>query len=100
MLNTNKNRIKHGLPALFLFLLSPFVSVSAEENKKTSEIIYLNQAWSAQDRANFYWKPQGSALLSYDIYLALTLPGTNELFNSRSNSDRMGLLLEPVDKLN
>jgi len=75
-----------------LFLLS------AEENKTSSEIIYLNQAWSPQDRANFYWKPQGSALLSYDIYLALTLPGTDELFNSRSNSDRMGLLLEPVNK--
>lgn len=93
-----KNFIKYKLPAIFLFLLLPFYSVSAQEIKTPSEIIYLNQAWTAKDRANFYWKSQGSALLSYDIYLALTLPGTNELFNSRSNSDRMGLLLEPFNQ--
>jgi hypothetical protein len=99
MLNSSKkNFIKCELSAIFLSMLLPFFSVSAQEIKTPSEIVYLNQAWSAKDRANFYWKSQGSALLSYDIYLALTLPGTNELFNSRSNSDRMGLLLEPINK--
>jgi hypothetical protein len=90
--------LKRELAAIFLSLLLPVISVSAEENKSPSEVIYLNQAWTAQDRANFYWKPHGSALLSYDIYLALTIPGTNELFNSRANSNRMGLLLEPINQ--
>ena len=47
-----------------------------------SKVTYLNQAWSEQDRADYYWLSQGSALISYDIYLALKLADSNELFNS------------------
>lgn len=82
-------------------LLSSLSIVSAQSDKQPdqppTDIIYLNQAWSAQDREKFYWGSQGSALLSYDIYLNLTLPDSNELFNSRTNSDRMGLLVDPVN---
>src|SRR5262245_48909169 len=63
-------------------------------------VIYLDQAWSAEDRAAYYWTSQGSALLSYDIYLALEVAGSAELFNSAANSDRLGLLLEPADPMN
>jgi hypothetical protein len=60
-------------------------------------VVYLDQAWSPEDRAAYYWTSQGSALLSYDIYLALDVADSTELFNSPSNSDRVGLLVEPPD---
>ncbi len=63
-------------------------------------VTYLNQAWSTQDRAAYYWTSQGSALLSYDIYLALQVAGSETLFNSPKNSDRLGLLTEPADLKN
>ena len=63
-------------------------------------VTYLNQAWSEQDRAAFYWTSQGSALLSYDIYLALQVAGSDTLFNSPKNSHRLGLLTEPSDPNN
>lgn len=62
--------------------------------------IYLNQAWTAQQRADYYWGSQGSALISYDIYLALQLPGSNELFNSASHADKVGLLMDQPDLKN
>ena len=63
-------------------------------------VLYLNQAWSTQDRADYYWTSQGSALLSYDIYLALQVAGSAQLFNAPENSDRLGLLTEPQDLKN
>ena len=73
--------------------------VQAQPVDKTSTI-YLNQAWTAQQRADYYWGSQGSALISYDIYLALKLPGSNELFNSASHADQVGLLMGPPDLKN
>ena len=64
---------------------------------QTPAVNYLDQAWTAQDRADYYWTSQGSALLSYDIYLALEAAGTTDLFNSPAHSDRMGLLTEPLN---
>ena len=71
--------------------------LTASALAQTPAISYLDQAWSAQDRADYYWTSQGSALLSYDIYLALEAEGTKDLFSSRAHSDRMGLLTEPLD---
>lgn len=65
-----------------------------------SKVTYLNQAWSEQDRADYYWLSQGSALISYDIYLALKLADSNELFNSATFADRVGLLIEEADAKN
>ncbi len=62
--------------------------------------VYLNQAWTAQQRADYYWGSQGSALISYDIYLALQLPGSKELFNSASHADSVGLLNDQPDLKN
>jgi len=64
---------------------------------QTPAVSYLDQAWSAQDRADYYWTSQGSALVSYDIYLALEAAGTTDLFSSSTHSDRMGLLAEPLN---
>lgn len=96
-----KNLISRRLLLALACALSFFQdSASAQSATKSSDLVYLNQAWTAEDRAKFYWAAQGSALLSYDIYLALEVPGTNVLFNSHENSERMGLLVDPVDLKN
>jgi hypothetical protein len=76
----------------------PPTQTAAQSSK--NPVIYLDQAWSPQDRAAYYWGSQGSALLSYDIYLALELAGSQELFNSPANSDRFGLLVDAPDPEN
>ena len=78
-----------------LILSLTTVMVTSSAMAQAPAVSYLDQAWSAQDRADYYWTSQGSALLSYDIYLALEASGTTDLFSSPAHSDRMGLLIEP-----
>lgn len=78
--------------------LGPKASNSQSTDKPT--VVYLNQAWSAQDRADYYWTSQGSALLSYDIYLALAVAGSDTLFNSPASAETFGLLLDGPDPKN
>jgi len=73
---------------------------SSSDTSSTSNVVYLNQAWTAQDRADYYWTSQGSALISYDIYLALQLANSTELFNGGQNSNNVGLLTEANAKYN
>jgi len=87
--------IRQTSKRLILSLTTLMVASSAVAQAPT--VHYLDQAWTAQDRADYYWTPQGSALLSYDIYLALEAAGTTDLFNSPAHSDRMGLLTEPLN---
>jgi hypothetical protein len=47
-------------------------------------IIYLDQGWSQADRDTWYWIPQGSVMMSYDIFLNL------ELANSRARANGPG----------
>lgn len=70
----------------------------AKEN--TDKLVYLNQGWSAEDRADFYWAPQGSALLSYDIYMTLKDPETRALINSPVITNQFGFLTEPAHPKN
>ena len=62
--------------------------------------IYISQAWTSQQRADYYWGSQGSALISYDIYLALQLPDSQELFNSAAHADKVGLIMDQPDLKN
>src|SRR5713226_4668921 len=80
-----------SVPALAQLPSRPQTQTAAQSSG--NPVIYLDQAWSPQDRAAYYWGSQGSALLSYDIYLALEVAGSQELFNSPANSDRVGLLV-------
>ena len=82
---------------LFSLLINQFLSCnsSAAEN-----VVYLNQGWSPEQRANFYWGSQGSALMSYDIYLALQQFDSDQLFNTPENAKKLGLLIGPQDPKN
>ncbi|MCP3408128.1 di-heme-cytochrome C peroxidase [Bradyrhizobium sp. CCGB01] len=55
-------------------------------------MIYLNQGWSQNDREWYYNFSQGSAILSYDIFLNLEIANDQELFRSDANSVRYGLI--------
>lgn len=50
--------------------------------------IYLEQGWSAADTLWYYNTTQGSALLPYDLFLALEQANSEELFRSDHNMDR------------
>ena len=60
-------------------------------------VIYLNQGWSEEDREWYYHFSQGSAVLSYDIYLNLEVAGSQELFRSGA---RYGLIPGTVSSYN
>ena len=60
-------------------------------------VIYLNQGWSQEDREWYYHFSQGSAFLSYDIYLNLEVAGSQDLLRSGS---RYGLLPGSVSSYN
>ncbi len=72
---------------------------SAEDAAKW-EVVHLQQNWSKEDRAAFYWTSQGSALISYDIYMALTDATTKEPLNSVKTASAYGLLLAEFDPVN
>ncbi len=60
-------------------------------------VVYLDQGWSQADRELFYHVPQGSQMISYDIFLALEVAEGQELFRSDTNSDRFGLIPQRSD---
>jgi mono/diheme cytochrome c family protein len=77
--------------------LIPLACTTAAAQEKRGDVVYLDQAWSREDRQTFYWTSQGSALMSYDIFVGLEVAGSEELFRSDGNSIRYGLLPEPAD---
>jgi hypothetical protein len=66
----------------------------------SGNVIYLNQAWSQDDREWYYHFSQGSAVLSYDIFLNLEVAGGQDLLRSEANSVRYGLIPEAVSAYN
>jgi hypothetical protein len=60
-------------------------------------VVYLDQAWSKTDRDTFYWIPQGTVMMSYDIFQNLEVADRQELFRSDANMERYGLIPSPAD---
>jgi hypothetical protein len=82
--------------AASLLAHSAAVPVSAQQagapQASSDSVIYLNQGWSQEDREWYYHFSQGSAVLSYDLYLNLEVAGSQDLLRSSAN---YGLLPEP-----
>lgn len=57
-----------------------------------SQIVYLDQGWSAADSLWFYNTTQGSNLLPYSFFLVLEQSDSSALFRSDENIDRYGYL--------
>jgi cytochrome c553 len=77
------------------FLSAPAAAQTAREG-----VIYLDQAWSQDDREWYYNFSQGSTVMSYDIFLNLELADSQELFRSNANSERYGVIPQPVNRAN
>ena len=74
------------------FLAAPAIAQQAPPSAAGQPVIYLNQAWSQEDREWYYQFSQGSAVIPYDIFLNLEVAGSQELFRSDANSERYGLI--------
>lgn len=78
-------------------MLGSFLPGSIDAQPAREPVIYLDQAWSQQDREWYYQFSQGSTVLSYDIFLNLEVAGGQELFRSDANSDRYGLIVQTAN---
>ncbi len=100
----NKTTLAFLVATGSLLALSAGMPVCAQQAgaaQSTSDgVIYLNQAWSQDDREWYYSFSQGSAVLSYDIFLNLEAAGSQDLFRSDVNSTRYGLLPAPASAYN
>jgi len=88
--------------ALMLTLATATVARLSPATAQTPDnVIYLDQAWSQDDREWYYHFSQGSASpLSYEIFLNLEAVGSQQLFRSDSNIVRYGLIPEPANPFN
>jgi hypothetical protein len=59
--------------------------------------LLLDQGWSAEDRAAYHRTSQGSAVMPYDLFLALEQAEGTDPFRADSVSDTFGLVTEPAD---
>jgi hypothetical protein len=87
--------------AALLLAHSAAVPMSAEQagapQASSERALYLDQGWSQDDREWYYHFSQGSAVLSYDLYLNLEISGSQDLLRSGAN---YGLLPEPANSYN
>jgi hypothetical protein len=81
---------KFAIVAAAAFIASNTV-VSLQADGAQGNVIYLDQGWSQADRDTYYQISQGSAVMSYDIFLNLEVADSQDLFRSDANSERFGL---------
>ena len=59
--------------------------------------VFLDQGWSAEERQLYYRTSQGSALLSYDIFLNLEQAQRPTLFRAAENMADYGFVPQPAE---
>ncbi len=62
-----------------------------------SDVVYLDQNWSHEERLQYYSTSQGSAALHYGIFTALEQADAQALFRSDENLARYGFVPQPAD---
>jgi cytochrome c2 len=81
-----------AVAVLFIFTIS-----AAHAGEGKDDLIVLNQAWSKTDRQAYYQTSQGSAAMSYDIFLNLEVADGSGLFRSDANLAAYGLIPQAPD---
>lgn len=81
-----------SIALLSIFIVSTAFITPLNAKVITPQITYLEQNWTAQDRAYFYFADQGSRLISYDYFLHLEQAGDQTLFRADANMKRVGLI--------
>jgi len=94
---SNVPAILAGTALLALLAMSGLLApvTAAAQTGASEPVIYLNQAWSQDDRDWYYHFSQGAAVVAYDIFLNLEVADGQELFRSDANSERYGLITQP-----
>jgi hypothetical protein len=87
-----------SLPVACAIGLSQFEPAAAQS--PSDPVIYLNQAWSQEDREWYWHFSQGSAVLSYDIFLNLEAADSQDLFRSGLSNTRYGLIPDAANPNN
>jgi hypothetical protein len=78
-----------------VFSLAFMPAVFAQTQAARSKPVFLDQGWSEEDRLQYYFTSQGSAAMSYDIFVNLEVANGQELFRSDKNVASYGLVLQP-----
>jgi hypothetical protein len=83
--------------ASIVFALAFMPAAFAQNQPTNSRPVFLDQGWSEEDRLQYYFTSQGSAVMFYDIFLNLEVANGRELFRSDTNMARYGLVPHPAD---
>lgn len=65
--------------------------------RTTSNVVHLDQGWTADERIQFYFTSQGSQLIPYDWFLALEQPDESKPFSDDANLERLRFIPHPKD---
>lgn len=71
-----------------------FPTITLAHDDEDNDITYLRQNWSAQQRNEFYFTPQGSYLIPYHWYLALEQADNTDDFNDSKHIKRIRYLID------
>jgi hypothetical protein len=79
-----------------VFVLASTIGSPAQYTREAG-VVFLDQGWSDEDRLRYYYTSQGSAALSYDIFLNLETADGSALFHSDENVAKYGFVPHPAD---
>ncbi len=82
-----------GVVMALAFMLTSF----AQDRPTKAKVVYLDQGWSQEDRLRYYYISQGSAAMSYDIFLNLEAANNQGLFRADENLAKYGFVPQPAD---
>lgn len=103
MIGTIMNAYKKltWLVALILgIILITQVDTCAVKSLAKSNVTYLDQNWTDEDRAYFYFADQGSRLVPYDYFLHLEQADSEVLFRDDANMKSLGLIPDSKSEAN
>jgi hypothetical protein len=94
-MNKRKRSVFLALACAVFGLASPLGSLA--QYTREPGVVFLDQGWSDEDRLRYYYTPQGSAAIPYDIFLNLETANGPELFRSDESVARYGLVPQLAD---
>jgi hypothetical protein len=77
-----------------------FLSIAVVAPAHAAEPIYLDQGWSADDRAAYYALPQGSEVMPYRWFLALEQPWNDKSFRDDAHIESFRYVPDAANKFN
>ncbi len=70
---------------------------AAQAQDARDKVVYRDQGWTEEERQQYYRTSQGSALLSYDVFLNLEQAKSDKPFRADENMVRYGLVPQPAN---